>query len=328
MSVFSKLTREPDKPIPIPITWKDENVNMQRIKLDELKRIAKTNGLYVSGTKDVLIARITAFFKKVRITVRMQTIYRGNYVRKIFKSRGIGLIQRSKCVNDTDFFTLDSIYDVGIYDFFSYTDVAGFTYGFDLNSLNLLLRKQGYITNPYTREKMDGKMLATIISLFRHQPLGEMPEGGAISILERMRLVRIKPHQTRIRELFYEIDNLGNYTDSVWFSQLTRYELVGLLRNMYEIWSYRANMSTITKMNICPHFNPFQDGVMYFSENINRVNTEELIMDCLTIMENMIYTGIDEEYRKLGALHVLSALTLVSIPAKNSMPWLYDSLVF
>jgi hypothetical protein len=46
----------------------------------------------------------------------------------------------------------------------------------------------------------------------------------------------------------------------------------------------------------------------------------------LTIMENIIYTGIDIEYRKLGALHVLSALTLVSIPARNSLPWLYESI--
>jgi hypothetical protein len=326
MSVLSKFTREPDKPT--TITWKDNNINLQKVKVDELKRIAKTNGLYVSGTKDVLIARITSFFKKVRTTVTLQSIYRGNYIRQIYKSRGAGLTQRNKCVNDTDFFTLDPIYDVGINDFFSYTDNAGFTYGFDLNSLKLLLRKQGSLTNPYTREKMDGKMLATIIRLFRFQPLGEMPDGGVISVIERMRMVRIKPQETRIRELFCEIDNLGNYTDSEWFSQLTRYEIIGLLRNMYEIWNYRADMSSNTKMKICPYFNPFQDGLMYFSDNLTRVSTEELSMDCLTAMENMIYTGIDEEYRKLGTLHVLSALTLVSIPAKNAMPWLYDSLAF
>jgi hypothetical protein len=45
-------------------------------------------------------------------------------------------------------------------------------------------------------------------------------------------------------------------------------------------------------------------------------------------MENLIYSGIDEEYRKIGALHVLSALTLVSSPARIAMPWLYESIVF
>jgi hypothetical protein len=43
-------------------------------------------------------------------------------------------------------------------------------------------------------------------------------------------------------------------------------------------------------------------------------------------MENMIYCGIDDEYRKIGALHVLTALTNVSLEARNAMPWLFDTL--
>jgi hypothetical protein len=35
-------------------------------------------------------------------------------------------------------------------------------------------------------------------------------------------------------------------------------------------------------------------------------------------MENMVYSGIDIEYQRLGALYVLSALTLVSPAARNS----------
>ena len=44
------------------------------------------------------------------------------------------------------------------------------------------------------------------------------------------------------------------------------------------------------------------------------------------ILENMVYSGINIEYRKIGTLHALSALTLVSVPARESMPWLYESV--
>jgi hypothetical protein len=45
-------------------------------------------------------------------------------------------------------------------------------------------------------------------------------------------------------------------------------------------------------------------------------------------MENMVYSGINNEIRQIGAFHVLTALTMVSIPARHSMPWLYESIVF
>jgi len=40
----------------------------------------------------------------------------------------------------------------------------------------------------------------------------------------------------------------------------------------------------------------------------------------------MVYCGIDDEYKRIGALHVLTSLTSVSIGARESLPWLYDSL--
>ena len=325
MSILSKYARESKSNVEI-----DHNTNLHKLKVCELKHTAKANGLYVSGTKDILIARISSFFLKVRKTVTMQAIYRGYNTRRIFKMRGAGLIHRNKCVNDSDFFTLDTIHDVNVCDFFSYTDMAGFIYGFDLNSLKLMFKNQGTISNPYTRERIEGGLLETIIKLFKHQSLGENTEteSTGVTIFERMRIIRNRPYQSRIRELFCEIDSLGNYTESGWYSNLNRYELVGFLRNMYEIWHYRAEMSTNTKNRICPHFNPFQNGILYFNDDIREMNMDELSADCLTIMENLIYTGIDNEYRKLGVLHVLSALTLVSIPAKNAMPWLYESLVF
>ena len=44
-------------------------------------------------------------------------------------------------------------------------------------------------------------------------------------------------------------------------------------------------------------------------------------------MENMIYSGLNVEYRKIGALHSLTALTMVSIQARQIMPWLYESII-
>ena len=41
----------------------------------------------------------------------------------------------------------------------------------------------------------------------------------------------------------------------------------------------------------------------------------------------MINKGINNEYRSLGALYILTALTLVSSDAASALPWLYDSVM-
>jgi hypothetical protein len=329
MSVLSKFASDTStEPI---LSWDEyfeKNIDLNKWKVDALKRIAKQNGIYVSGTKPILIDRIVNLFNKTRKTVILQAIYRGSSTRKILQMRGIGLKDRKKCVNEVDFFTLDSIHDVDVQNFFSYTDGAGFTYGFDLHSLKTMMKKNVILTNPYNREKFDETVVSNINKLFRHISLEEVAEGENNTVFDKIKARRNKPAQIRIRELFCEIDSLGNYTKSEWFSLLNQYEYIGFYRNIYEIWSYRANMSSTTKGNICPYFNPFRNGLARFGNDIHVLNIDDLRLVCLTIMENLIYTGMDDEYRKLGALHVLSALTLVSIPAKDAMPWLYESLVF
>jgi hypothetical protein len=54
---------------------------------------------------------------------------------------------------------------------------------------------------------------------------------------------------------------------------------------------------------------------------------EELQAICITVMENMVHGGVDVEYQKIGALHVLSVLTLISMDARNNMRWLFESLL-
>ena len=44
-------------------------------------------------------------------------------------------------------------------------------------------------------------------------------------------------------------------------------------------------------------------------------------------MEDMVYTGVDIEFKTLGAIHALSVLTLVSHEARIALPWLYESLI-
>ena len=134
---------------------------------------------------------------------------------------------------------------------------------------------------------------------------------------------RQKNENTRIQEIFMEIDQLGNYTQSEWFSELSHSYLSSFIHNLYDIWNYRSNMSYIVRTQICPYYNPF-----LFEVDVGVRFGEELKKNCIIIMENILFSGGDIEYRKLGCIHILTALTLVSRSAQRALPWLYESAVF
>ena len=141
----------------------------------------------------------------------------------------------------------------------------------------------------------------------------------------KLHAMRSKPQMIRIQELFMEIDQLGNYTNYHWFLDLERREFVRLYRTLYDIWSYRGHLSREMKYKICAVEDPFQE-IHRERVYLNDAPIERLREICLKIFEHLVYCGIDEEHRKIGTLHALSALTIVSNSARDSMPWLYESL--
>ena len=139
--------------------------------------------------------------------------------------------------------------------------------------------------------------------------------------------IRTRPIHQRINDLFMEIDQLGNYTQASWFSTLDLRSFYRLYRGLYDIWSYRAGLSFELKIKICPFHGPF-DGVFSRTPRQSELSIEEIKLACLIVMENMIYSGIDDDHRKIGCLHALSGLTIVSHGARTAIPWLYESVMY
>jgi len=371
MNVFSKPLQIDDEILSY-IDFYKNNVDISKLKLVQLKAIARKNRLPISGTKPILITRVNKFFTESHASSLIQKRFRGYIVRHSFLLRGPGFKNIKQCVNDTDFITLDPLDEIPFHDFYSYQDSAGFIYGFSISSLISLFRKKGKLINPYNREKMDSIAMNTIVALYKlktiifsslqgehgnptentveisntitqgqtNYTMTQMREAthtnaiinnsftnvGNRELIERMREIQEKPVILRVQELFMEIDQLGNYTQSSWFNNLTTHDYFRYYRYLCDIWNYRGQLSNETKRNICSLIDPFRNN--YLLRNSIMIEHEQMKKLCLNAIEHMIYTGVDIEYRKLGALHVLSALTIVSLPARQNMMWLYESLIY
>ena len=358
MNVFSKPLKQEDE-----LTYTNffkKNIDISKLKLTELKSIARKNKLHVSGKKEILMKRIATFFLESKACSVIQKYFRGHLVRYSFRLRGPGFNHIEKCVNDTDFISLEPLNEIEWYDFYSYVDNKGFIYGFSISSLMSMWIRKRSLTNPYNRELLESNMVSNIHTLHRlkdiifhyyNKPIKQesniivqpitnrlsgvriypntilntiFPNANNRELIERMQEMQKKPLNVRIRELFMEIDNLGNYTQASWFDNLSTSECIRYLRYLGDIWNYRGQLSVETKRNICSILDPFSQRFYPDAQN----PYENIRQVCVFVLEHMIYTGIDIDYRKLGALHALSALTIVSIPARNNMMWLYESLLY
>jgi hypothetical protein len=137
--------------------------------------------------------------------------------------------------------------------------------------------------------------------------------------LNRLVLNRRNSLSQRITDLFIEMDQLGNYTNPNWFN-LTTANYIRLYRHLYDIWYLRSQLTRETRHNICPLVSPFT------AERNMIVDLDYIKTACVEVFENLIFMGTDDEHRRLGTFHSLTALTIVSPGARDAMPWLYESV--
>jgi len=290
----------------------------------QLKIINKEHRQKVSGNKMELITRIYNFLRLSYFTIKIQSCYRRHLQQRINRLHGPAYFKRTMCINECDFFTLDSCREISHDQFFSFTDDTGFTYGFDIISLNnLIIKSVSAPENPYNKKPLDKIILNNLDNLVRLSAIMKID----IEITINNEVVQ-EPRQifeADVLALFQFMDSLGNYTQTSWFLDLNRNQLILYIRALYDIWHYRAQLHYHVKRDICPPSgNPFNDI------NLNAFNTltfTSLQKMVFLIIERFVKTGINTDSKTLGAYYVLSCFTLVNINAAEAMPWLYQSVI-
>ena len=155
--------------------------------------------------------------------------------------------------------------------------------------------------------------------------------GNIVIALPRDVLTPQQRHRQNVLHLFQNINFLGHYSDPDWFLNLTYQQHITFLRELMDIWNYRAELSYSARASIYPpHGNPFPQHITgWLTYQFYAYLTLETIVNInMTIIERLTTTAIQESDRCLGANFVLCALTLVSIPAREALPWLYQSVMY
>lgn len=325
----------------IPIVKKQQKVVDEKIKMptintyneliyynynvNQLKTFAKNYKLKISGNKNELVSRVYNFLYFSHHIIKIQKVFRSFLVKKYKLLHGPASFDRKICNNSDDFISMEPIEEINFHQFISYKDIDGFIYGFDISSLhNLFLKSNGEITNPYNRNKIPETIWKSIRYLIRLSKILKININLNIED-DTKNVSNEKAIELKAVALFQIIDSLGNYSNANWFLSLNRNQLIKFIRELIDIWNYRAQIPNQTKRNICPpNADPFRNLSMhYLNTEDNLWNIKKVLLD---IIEKFVNSGIDKDSKTLGAYYVLGALTLVNSDAATSLPWLFQSM--
>ena len=299
-------------------------IRSAKYTLPQVKLICKHYNQKTTGNKEQLLDIIYTFLYKSNYAQKIQRVWKKYCVKVTNTLRGPANKNRALCVNETEFFTMDPISSIDYLQFFSFKDTDDMIYGFDILSLYNLITKSGKIAiNPYNRNLIKPNVKQTIYKLIKYSKFIKQDLNVVIEDVEQsldMKSIR----ELRIKTLFQEIDNLGNYTNHEWFSSLDRPMLLKFIRELHDIWEYRAHLSQFIKNEICPPLgNPFLGLNMM---ELPILSFEALQCIALRFMENMVQSGINRESKCLGCNYILCAITLVHPAAAQALPWLFYSV--
>lgn len=321
-----KVSKITDENITIPTVNNYMKMSNYNYNVNQLKQFAKHYKLKVSGNKNELMSRVYNFLYFSHFITKIQKIFRGHIVRRYKKLRGPAIFRRGGCTNNCDFVTMDHLEEIPFHQFFSYQDQDGFIYGFDVASLYNLFKKEGLqMKNPYTRNVMPERIIKNIKTLHQISKIIGIDMNLEFDDVNET-ITTEKKTELRIVALFQSIDALGNYSNPDWFLSLTRSQIIKMLREMIDIWNYRAQLPMEIKRNICPpNGDPFRGLHL---GNLNTMDFHDLRKTVVNVLEKMINLGVDKDSKSLGAYYILGSLTLVNNNAATCMPWLYQSMIY
>lgn len=322
-----KLKKIDDENIIIPTMETCDELFKHNYNLSQLKSFAKYYKLKLSGNKDELFNRIYSYLYLSKYAIRIQKVFRGILQRRYDSFHGPAAKNRKLCTNSCDFITMEPLEEINFHQFFSYKDIDGFIYGFDIISLyNLLFKNENDVKNPYNRNCIPDTVFINMKALVRLSKMLKINVKLSMDD-DTIGLSNEKTIELRTLSLFQNIDALGNYSNPSWFLSLDRSKIIKFLRELNDIWNYRAQLSIATKCAIChPTGDPFRNLSMQYIYSEQDMNNVRKVV--LEVMEKMVNTGIDKDSKCLGAYYVLGGLTIVNENAAISLPWLYQTMSY
>ena len=219
-------------------------------------------------------------------------------------------------VNDTDFFSMEPLSELSPEYFISYPE-AKQTYGFDVRSLNTIAHQETPL-NPYTRSPIPGSVLEALrIRVAALEARGLPVRWAPLDPPTPEQQARM-----RIVDLFLAINDLNYYSTPEWYFAMDATAHRRFYTELHSIWATRAGLTEEQKERIVPDHR----RRLFRIVSVADLTADEIARLNVSTMRMFVSSAVDKNDRIVGAMYVVSTLTLVNREAREAYPWLYESV--
>ena len=325
--------------------------------------INNTNNKFLIGLQynDKLISFFNILLKNILNidkVIKIQRWYRRMSNIMNIKLRGPALFNRSLCVNDCEFVSLDKLIDITDDNFFSFQCEKGFIYGFHIDSIieliiksdeqyneninemidNMIYKKTFLyhqfintifnhynkikIYNPYTRFIIPGHIKYKIIKLFAIQKYKNL-------IADNTNRTQIRNTNTDIItytrnkcfSIFQKIEMFGYFINTEWLLNENIRTIKQFYSKLANIWNFEFGLSTTAKYNISKNVSLFNnDNVREILHS--RLEKHAIINKILNVLNILVTSGETDSDKNTGCILILYAMASINPQCVANNPWL------
>ena len=285
-----------------PINIYSLRKSIKNCGLNKIINTKQTKNILINLLKKIIIQE-RFYYSNQSFIILIQSIFRRWLIKR-----------RKNCVNDSDILTFISKYDIPEkYFYIFYDNVSKKNYGYDIRTLIQIIHSE-YQSCPYTFRSFTDNEKNMI-----NNYVNKLAMNGIDLNIEKKVLTFEEETEMKIKDVFYQINMLDNYTNHNWFKELSLFKLMELYLKMEDIWNYRSSMTMESKQKIVGN------GVVFnIPPNIIKYQKSKLKLQNIILDEflRMINEGINRDEKKLGAILILTGLVEVSHDAADALPHL------
>ena len=293
-----------------------EELQKWNYTIPQLKQMLKFNKQKVGGRKKDLYDRLYIYFKTNASANKIQYCWLQYILKKYRFNQNRHL---DKTVNNhEDFYTLDNINNISKHVLY-YLKQENHIYAFHLESIEKLIASTG--VNPYNRMEISINDIICIKKCLKLAIILKLP----YKTIENEVLTESQIIDFKITDICQTLESHGFMVDPNWFRILTKIQIINYIKELYDIWNWRAALSSQSKSQICPPYgDPFR---MIIFNQIHILSITALKNNLIKILNNFLSAQNDLPNQYLGSCYILQALTLVSYNAAAALPWLYQTML-
>ena len=293
------------------------NCNINQLKIGKLRNSIKNYNLlgYIGKNKSKRI-----LYKEIKDYFLLENKYIQN-INKIIKIQSVfrlyDIFRRKKSNNDIECIYLMNKYEISPIYFFNYYEEKTKKYfAFDIRTLVEII-KDKEPKNPFTLNNLD-------INVIKNEIENRIKSGISLDFEEE----ELNPEITtelRMVDIFHKFDLLGNYTNHKWMYNLNISNLRTLYRKSEDMFNYRIGLTN-------EQLKLYVKNGLIFKTKLNIIDKIKKIDKLRNIIldeyEKVLnYELSVESDKKTAIMWLLTALTEVSMPARNAMPHLDQGMI-